>query len=209
MNKYLVSGDDGAMRIMLFIHFYNSDAAVTWQWVWSVRTVEADWMRGLKGNAGTGQRDMTGRPNSRCYNLYSLGSVWNLWTVYIWNFPISFRAAVNCRSMKSLLLKLQKQGTHYILLSFRQHLVIIVAVLLFLVLLFLLAGSGPDCGSGWQTSLSFFPTGYLIGGDVLRLLHGHMDECLTVPSGEHGEEQRRWAGNVVSHWLAALEFPPC
>ncbi|KAF7253818.1 Ryanodine receptor 2 [Varanus komodoensis] len=34
-------------------------------------------------------------------------------------------------------------------------------------------------------------TGYLIGGDVLRLLHGHMDECLTVPSGEHGEEQRR------------------
>ncbi|NXO78085.1 RYR2 protein, partial [Sitta europaea] len=33
--------------------------------------------------------------------------------------------------------------------------------------------------------------GYLIGGDVLRLLHGHMDECLTVPSGEHGEEQRR------------------
>lgn len=36
-----------------------------------------------------------------------------------------------------------------------------------------------------------FIKGYLIGGDVLRLLHGHMDECLTVPSGEHGEEQRR------------------
>lgn len=34
-------------------------------------------------------------------------------------------------------------------------------------------------------------SGFLIGGDVLRLLHGHMDECLTVPSGEHGEEQRR------------------
>ncbi|XP_039594621.1 ryanodine receptor 2 isoform X2 [Polypterus senegalus] len=33
--------------------------------------------------------------------------------------------------------------------------------------------------------------GFLIGGDVLRLLHGHMDECLTVPSGEHGEDQRR------------------
>nr|XP_031543108.1 ryanodine receptor 2-like [Vicugna pacos] len=33
--------------------------------------------------------------------------------------------------------------------------------------------------------------GYLISSDVLRLLHGHMDECLTVPSGEHGEEQRR------------------
>uniref|UniRef100_A0A6Q2XQ02 Ryanodine receptor 2 n=1 Tax=Esox lucius TaxID=8010 RepID=A0A6Q2XQ02_ESOLU len=34
--------------------------------------------------------------------------------------------------------------------------------------------------------------GFMIGGDVLRLLHGHMDECLTVPSGEHGEEQRRY-----------------
>uniref|UniRef100_A0A8C0C468 Ryanodine receptor 2 n=1 Tax=Buteo japonicus TaxID=224669 RepID=A0A8C0C468_9AVES len=38
-------------------------------------------------------------------------------------------------------------------------------------------------------------------GDVLRLLHGHMDECLTVPSGEHGEEQRRtvhYEGGAVS-----------
>ncbi|XP_038616986.1 ryanodine receptor 2 [Tachyglossus aculeatus] len=43
--------------------------------------------------------------------------------------------------------------------------------------------------------------GYLIGGDVLRLLHGHMDECLTVPSGEHGEGQRRtvhYEGGAVS-----------
>uniref|UniRef100_A0A803U0V5 Ryanodine receptor 2 n=1 Tax=Anolis carolinensis TaxID=28377 RepID=A0A803U0V5_ANOCA len=43
--------------------------------------------------------------------------------------------------------------------------------------------------------------GYLIGGDVLRLLHGHMDECLTVPSGEHGEDQRRtvhYEGGAVS-----------
>uniref|UniRef100_A0A803SL69 Ryanodine receptor 2 n=1 Tax=Anolis carolinensis TaxID=28377 RepID=A0A803SL69_ANOCA len=38
---------------------------------------------------------------------------------------------------------------------------------------------------------------YLIGGDVLRLLHGHMDECLTVPSGEHGEDQRRWSGSHI------------
>uniref|UniRef100_A0A803TM66 Ryanodine receptor 2 n=1 Tax=Anolis carolinensis TaxID=28377 RepID=A0A803TM66_ANOCA len=39
------------------------------------------------------------------------------------------------------------------------------------------------------------------GGDVLRLLHGHMDECLTVPSGEHGEDQRRtvhYEGGAVS-----------
>lgn len=48
-------------------------------------------------------------------------------------------------------------------------------------------------------------TGYLIGGDVLRLLHGHMDECLTVPSGEHGEEQRRSVpkpGVVYKLWFA-------
>ncbi|KAG7282546.1 hypothetical protein CRUP_001121 [Coryphaenoides rupestris] len=60
-----------------------------------------------------------------------------------------------------------------------------------------------------QTLWSVVPTcsgsevaqGYLIGGDVLRLLHGHMDECLTVPSGEHGEEQRRsvnYEGGAVS-----------
>ena len=42
-----------------------------------------------------------------------------------------------------------------------------------------------------QADGSSSPAGFLIGGDVLRLLHGHMDECLTVPSGEHGEEQRR------------------
>eukprot|EP00064_Thunnus_orientalis_P011413 superscaffoldBa00001648_g11444 len=45
--------------------------------------------------------------------------------------------------------------------------------------------------------------GFLIGGDVLRLLLGHMDECLTVPSGEHGDEQRRTVhyegGPVSSH----------
>uniref|UniRef100_A0A668AWW8 Uncharacterized protein n=1 Tax=Myripristis murdjan TaxID=586833 RepID=A0A668AWW8_9TELE len=43
--------------------------------------------------------------------------------------------------------------------------------------------------------------GFLIGGDVLRFLHGHMDECLTVPSGDHGEDQRRtvhYEGGAVS-----------
>ncbi|XP_035526010.1 ryanodine receptor 2-like [Morone saxatilis] len=39
--------------------------------------------------------------------------------------------------------------------------------------------------------------GFLIGGDVLRLLHGHMDECLTVPSGEHGDEQRRYCKSEI------------
>lgn len=29
-------------------------------------------------------------------------------------------------------------------------------------------------------------TGYVFGGDVLRLFHGHMDECLAIP--EAGSE---------------------
>ena len=33
--------------------------------------------------------------------------------------------------------------------------------------------------------------GYLKGGDTLRLLHGHSDACLTLPSREHGEELQR------------------
>ncbi|KAM3591914.1 uncharacterized protein V6R79_009433 [Siganus canaliculatus] len=49
--------------------------------------------------------------------------------------------------------------------------------------------------------------GFLIGGDVLRLLHGHMDECLTVPSGEHGDDQRRtvhYEGGAVSSHARSL-----
>uniref|UniRef100_A0A8D3BQL3 Ryanodine receptor 2 n=1 Tax=Scophthalmus maximus TaxID=52904 RepID=A0A8D3BQL3_SCOMX len=49
--------------------------------------------------------------------------------------------------------------------------------------------------------------GFLIGGDVLRILHGHMDECLTVPSGEHGDEQRRtvhYEGGAVSSHARSL-----
>uniref|UniRef100_A0AAR2IQQ6 Ryanodine receptor 2b (cardiac) n=1 Tax=Pygocentrus nattereri TaxID=42514 RepID=A0AAR2IQQ6_PYGNA len=33
--------------------------------------------------------------------------------------------------------------------------------------------------------------GHLRGGDTLRLLHGHTDECLTIPPAGHGEEDRR------------------
>ena len=41
---------------------------------------------------------------------------------------------------------------------------------------------------------------------MLRLLHGHMDECLTVPSGEHGEEQRRSVplGSLKKHLLSVV-----
>uniref|UniRef100_A0A671VHS3 Uncharacterized protein n=1 Tax=Sparus aurata TaxID=8175 RepID=A0A671VHS3_SPAAU len=49
-----------------------------------------------------------------------------------------------------------------------------------------------------QTLWSVAPicSGFLIGGDVLRLLHGHMDECLTVPSGETVHYE---GGAVSSH----------
>uniref|UniRef100_A0A3B5KSP6 Uncharacterized protein n=1 Tax=Xiphophorus couchianus TaxID=32473 RepID=A0A3B5KSP6_9TELE len=60
---------------------------------------------------------------------------------------------------------------------------------------------------GSSTSFTLLSVGFLIGGDVLRLLHGHMDECLTVPSGEHGEEQRRsvhYEGGAVSSHARSL-----
>lgn len=34
-------------------------------------------------------------------------------------------------------------------------------------------------------------TGYLKGGDTIRLLHSHSDACLTIPSAEQGEEQQK------------------
>lgn len=37
------------------------------------------------------------------------------------------------------------------------------------------------------------PPGYVTGGHVMRLFHGHMDECLTPTAPEQGEE-RRWGG---------------
>uniref|UniRef100_A0AAR2JWV0 Ryanodine receptor 1 n=1 Tax=Pygocentrus nattereri TaxID=42514 RepID=A0AAR2JWV0_PYGNA len=35
--------------------------------------------------------------------------------------------------------------------------------------------------------------GYLTGGHVLRLFHGHMDECLAIPPPDQGEDQRKIA----------------
>ena len=34
--------------------------------------------------------------------------------------------------------------------------------------------------------------GFLTGGHVLRLFHGHMDECLAIATPEEGEEKRRY-----------------
>lgn len=38
---------------------------------------------------------------------------------------------------------------------------------------------------------SIFPLGFLSGGYVLRLFHGHMDECLAIPGADQGDDQRR------------------
>lgn len=35
------------------------------------------------------------------------------------------------------------------------------------------------------------PLGFLTGGYVLRLFHGHMDECLAIPAADQGDDQRR------------------
>lgn len=37
----------------------------------------------------------------------------------------------------------------------------------------------------------FSSPGFLTGGHVLRLFHGHMDECLAISTPEEGEEKRR------------------
>ncbi|XP_073497742.1 ryanodine receptor 1 isoform X6 [Phyllobates terribilis] len=54
--------------------------------------------------------------------------------------------------------------------------------------------------------------GFLTGGDVLRLFHGHMDECLTISSTDQGEEQRRIAhyegGPVCSHARSLWRLEP-
>ncbi len=41
----------------------------------------------------------------------------------------------------------------------------------------------------WSLYLLF--SGYLTGGHVLRLFHGHMDECLAISTPDQGEEQRK------------------
>lgn len=33
-------------------------------------------------------------------------------------------------------------------------------------------------------------SGYLTGGYVLRLFHGHMDECLAIPAADQGDERK-------------------
>lgn len=44
-----------------------------------------------------------------------------------------------------------------------------------------------------------FFAGYVFGGDVLRLFHGHMDECLALP--EAGSENEFKCVKLVTHLL--------
>ncbi|KAM9113707.1 LOW QUALITY PROTEIN: ryanodine receptor 1 [Pangshura tecta] len=54
--------------------------------------------------------------------------------------------------------------------------------------------------------------GYVTGGHVLRLFHGHMDECLTISSSEQGEEERRVVnyegGAVCTHARSLWRLEP-
>uniref|UniRef100_A0A8C7LAT0 Ryanodine receptor 1 n=1 Tax=Oncorhynchus kisutch TaxID=8019 RepID=A0A8C7LAT0_ONCKI len=54
--------------------------------------------------------------------------------------------------------------------------------------------------------------GFLTGGYVLRLFHGHMDECLAIPAAEQGDNQRRIAhyegGAVCSHARSLWRLEP-
>ncbi|XP_051973037.1 LOW QUALITY PROTEIN: ryanodine receptor 1 [Xyrauchen texanus] len=54
--------------------------------------------------------------------------------------------------------------------------------------------------------------GYLTGGHVLRLFHGHMDECLAIPGADQGDDQRRNAhyegGAVCSHARSLWRLEP-
>lgn len=54
--------------------------------------------------------------------------------------------------------------------------------------------------------------GFLTGGYVLRLFHGHMDECLAIPAAEQGDDQRKNAhyegGAVCSHARSLWRLEP-
>ncbi|KAG5284985.1 hypothetical protein AALO_G00032720 [Alosa alosa] len=54
--------------------------------------------------------------------------------------------------------------------------------------------------------------GYLTGGYVIRLFHGHMDECLAIAAAEQGDDQRRNAhyegGTVCSHARSLWRLEP-
>ncbi|XP_042084247.1 ryanodine receptor 1 isoform X4 [Haplochromis burtoni] len=54
--------------------------------------------------------------------------------------------------------------------------------------------------------------GFLTGGYVLRLFHGHMDECLAIPAADQGDDRHRVAhyegGPVCSHARSLWRLEP-
>jgi hypothetical protein len=82
--------------------FLNTNTAITWQLIQTVRTLEEEWRQVLQGSIGTGQRKM-----SRVLGVFGLlgfttlwpvlawRAFWNLWAVYFFDFKIYFRATVN------------------------------------------------------------------------------------------------------------------
>ncbi|XP_076875611.1 ryanodine receptor 1 isoform X2 [Brachyhypopomus gauderio] len=54
--------------------------------------------------------------------------------------------------------------------------------------------------------------GFLTGGYVIRLYHGHMDECLAIPTADQGSDQRKNAhyegGAVCSHARSLWRLEP-
>jgi len=84
--------------------FLNTNNAIMLQLIQTARTLEAEWWQ-VCGEAGVrGQSKISQTLGAfRLLNFTMLWPVlaghafWNIWTVYFFNFPNFFRAAVNCR----------------------------------------------------------------------------------------------------------------
>lgn len=46
-----------------------------------------------------------------------------------------------------------------------------------------------------MTTCPCFCPGYVTGGHVLRLFHGHMDECLTISPADSDDQRRSGLGD--------------
>lgn len=51
----------------------------------------------------------------------------------------------------------------------------------------------------------FFLLGFLTGGHVMRLCHGH-DESLTIPGADKSEEEQRLVDNQLSNLVNVASF---
>jgi len=126
------------------------------------------------------------KANCGCILIYK--SAWNLHSTRICQFPrftvldclISFNYFADCsKPSSSDEIDLGVLASRYLLSLFFQH----------------LSASEDELfvqASFQHTTWSVGPVacgvakkqGFLNGGDVLRLFHGHMDDCLTTPSNE-------------------------